>query len=327
MRGIPLLCSLLILTAGCAASPDAAPAGRPAAEAPSAESAPAERPETARRAAAQTRLLKITDLTPRPGEKVGVGMPIIVRFSHPVPDKEAVERALSVTSTKSTVGAWHWTKNAQGRQLAIFRPKRWWPADQKVVFKAGLQGVKAGKNLVGGADVRSTFTIGDEHVVKANAKTHLAEAYRDGELVRRWKVSMGGGGDRRADGIDYWQTSSGIHLVMDHRKRERMRSGPQDKEDWDTWVEYATRISASGEYVHASNGETWCLGRQNCSHGCVRSSRDDAAWFFRWSYRGDPVVITGTERKLPWNNGWSYHQMPWKQWLAGSALKTPVVTS
>ncbi|MEO3785334.1 L,D-transpeptidase [Actinocorallia sp. B10E7] len=323
MRGIPLLCSLLIFSAGCAASPAATPAERPSAERPSA-GPPA---ETARRAAAQTGLIKITDLTPRPGEKVGVGMPIIVRFNHPVPDKKAVERVLSVSSTKSTVGAWHWTKNAQGRQLAIFRPKRWWPADQKVVFEARLKGVKAGKNLVGGADARLSFKIGDEHVVKASARTHVAKAYRDGELVREWNVSMGAGGNRRADGVDYWQTASGIHLVMDHKRRERMRSGPQDKEDWDVWVDYATRISASGEYIHESNGQLWCLGRQNCSHGCVRSSRSDAAWFFRWSYRGDPVVITGTERKLPWDNGWSYHQMPWKRWLAGSALKTPVVTS
>ncbi len=61
------------------------------------------------------------------------------------------------------------------------------------------------------------------------------------------------------------------------------------------------QISDSGEYMHQSPGGLWCLGRENCSHGCVRMSADDAAWWRHAPrYRGDPVTITGTPRVLAW---------------------------
>src|SRR5262249_24475196 len=69
-------------------------------------------------------------------------------------------------------------------------------------------------------------------------------------------------------------------------------------------------ISGSGEYMHQSPGGLWCLGHQNCSHGCVRMTADGAAWWPRTAYRGDPVTITGTPRVLAWDNGWGYSQPP-----------------
>jgi hypothetical protein len=86
------------------------------------------------------------------------------------------------------------------------------------------------------------------------------------------------------------------------------------------------QISNSGEYLHQSPGDYECLGNRNCSHGCVRQTIAGARWFYNLSLRGDVINITGSSRKLEWNNGWGFYQMPWKTWVKGSALKKPVTT-
>ena len=260
----------------------------------------------------------IEDVTPNRGETVGIGMPIIVWFKAPVKNKKAVESVLQVKSVKPTVGAWFWTTR-MGRQVAIFRARKAWPARQKVIFTAVLPG----------RTTKVTFKIGNAHVIRASAKTHKLVATSNGKVVRRWGVSMGSGGDVWSDGIDHRITTSGVHLVMEHKVQVRMtppglKEG--DKGWYDELVPWANRITDSGEYIHESVGELYCLGKKNCSHGCIRSPGKDAKWFTHWSYRGDPVIITGTKRKLQWNNGWSYYQMPWKQWVQGGALKKPVPT-
>jgi lipoprotein-anchoring transpeptidase ErfK/SrfK len=260
----------------------------------------------------------IEDVTPNRGETVGIGMPIIVWFKAPVKNKKAVESALQVTSAKPTVGAWFWTQR-MGRQVAIFRTKKAWPARQQVTFTATLPG----------KTTKVAFRIGNAHVIRASAKTHKLVVTSNGKVVRRWGVSMGSGGDVWPDGIDHRITTSGVHLVMEHKLKVEMTPPGLTKDDpgwYDEWVPWANRITDTGEYIHQSVGELSCLGKRNCSHGCVRSPGKDAKWFTRWSYRGDPVIITGTKRKLQWNNGWSYYQMPWKQWVQGGALKKPVTT-
>jgi hypothetical protein len=49
--------------------------------------------------------------------------------------------------------------------------------------------------------------------------------------------------------------------------------------------------------------------------------------FYAISQRGDIVTVTGTGRQLEWDNGWGYWQLPFKQWLRGSALGRPVTTA
>ncbi|MEO5876037.1 MAG: L,D-transpeptidase [Streptosporangiaceae bacterium] len=260
----------------------------------------------------------IEDVTPNRGETVGIGMPIIVWFKAPVRNKKAVEGLLRVKSAKSTVGAWLWTSR-RGRQVAIFRAKKAWPARQQVTFTAKLPG----------RTTKVTFRIGNAHVIRASAKTHKLVATSNGRVVRRWGVSMGKGGDVWADGIDHQVTTSGVHLVMEKLRQVRMTPPGLTKQDpgwYDEIVPWANRLTDSGEYLHQAMEQLSCLGRKNCSHGCVRSPGKDAKWFTRWAYRGDPVVITGTKRRLKWNNGWSYYQVPFATWVRGGALKRPVTT-
>jgi hypothetical protein len=58
----------------------------------------------------------------------------------------------------------------------------------------------------------------------------------------------------------------------------------------------------------------------NCSHGCIRQTAANAIWFYSHAQPGDPVVVTGTDRPLAWDDGWGFYQMPWHDWLKGSAL-------
>jgi lipoprotein-anchoring transpeptidase ErfK/SrfK len=270
--------------------------------------------------------LAIQYILPGTGSTVGIGMPVIVQFNKSVQNKAAVERSLVIKSAKPVTGAWFWYSSTQ----VIFRTKNgtYWPANQKVTVTAHLAGVKSGASY-GAADVSHTFKIGDAHIITASAITHKLTVKDNGKVVRTWGVSMGRGGDVEKDGADHLLTTSGIHLVMGHSRVEHMVSPgkkPGDPGYYAEDVPWASRISNSGEFIHQSMGDLGCLGRSNCSHGCVRSPAADAQWFFKWSYLGDVVKITGTKRKLIWWNGWGYYQMPWATWVKGGALDKEIQT-
>ncbi|GLZ13958.1 hypothetical protein Acsp04_41930 [Actinomadura sp. NBRC 104425] len=275
--------------------------------------------------------LSISDVTPMQGEKVGVGMPIIVTFNRAVEDKRAVEQALEVKSTKPATGAWYWTAPNQ----VIFRTKNgtYWQANQTVTFRARLAGVKAGKRTYGVNDAARRFTVGDAHVSRVSTKTKRMVVTSNGQRVKSWPISAGRGG-RVVNGVDTFLTTSGIHLTMGKENPAIMTSewmgvDPDDKKNggYREVIPWAVRISNSGEYVHSMASTVWAQGRQNVSHGCVNSPPAYAKWFYNWSYRGDIVIITGSARRLEWNNGWSYYQMSWNRWVKGSALDREVTTA
>lgn len=284
------------------------------------------------RATAATR---ITNVVPSENETVGTGMPVFVQFSKTVPEKAkpAIERSIEISSTTPTQGAWRWLSAGEsfnGLPSVVFRPKRPWKPRQKVSVTVHYAGLKIGDDVFGAKDVTRTFKIGDSHTININAKTHRLVAKQNGRTVRTWGVSLGSGGDVQADGVDHLLTTSGVHLTMDRVRLERMRPPGKKKGDpgwYDEKVPWATRISNSGEYIHQNTADPACLGKRNCSHGCVRSPGDDAKWLFNWSYRGDLVTITGTKRDLAWTNGWGYWQLPFTTWAKGSALDKPVTTT
>ncbi|GAA1862174.1 Ig-like domain-containing protein [Actinomadura bangladeshensis] len=275
--------------------------------------------------------LEIADVTPSSNEKVGVGMPIQVVFNRAVADKKAVEQALEVKSTKPNVGAWYWMNDT----TVVFRTKngQYWQPNQKVMLRARLAGVKSGKRTYGMADFKRTFRIGDSHITHISTKSKKAVVKKNGKTVRSWPISAGRGG-RVVNGVDTFLTTSGVHLTMGKENPAIMTSewmgvDPKDKANggYKEVIPFAVRISNSGEYVHSMASTIWAQGRQNVSHGCVNSPPKDAQWFYNFSYRGDPVVITGSKRGLDWNNGWSYYEMSWKRWVKGGALDRTVSTA
>jgi lipoprotein-anchoring transpeptidase ErfK/SrfK len=271
------------------------------------------------------RVLQVSGITPGSGETVGVGMPIIVDFNYDVarPDRAGVERALEVGSGVPVAGAWLWASGSE----VVFRTRRYWPARERVLLSARLTGVPGGPGLWGDRDLRQWFRVGDAHLVTVSLRTDLARFYTNGSLARTIPVS-GGMGGYDAFGNDFY-TTGGVHLTMGSYDSVWMTSPnikPGQPGYYHELVYDDVQISDSGEYMHQSPGGLWCLGHQNCSHGCVRMTADGAAWWRHTAYRGDPVTITGTPRVLAWDNGWGYWQQPWPAWLKGSSAG-PVTTT
>lgn len=263
------------------------------------------------------RTFGIADITPMPNETVGVGMPLIVKFSGPVYDKANVERALKVTSTKPEQGAWHWF----GNEEAVYRTKDYWQPNQTVTLSARLTGVRGAVDTYGTTDYSRSYSIGDAHVSTVDVKTHRMTVTVNGRTVKTAPISAGKGGRQK------YTTTDGVHAVMGKQSPVTMTSGwegvtnPSDPNYYKLTVYDAVQISSSGEYVHSAPWSVGSQGHENVSHGCVNAPPSFAKWFYGFSRRGDIVNVTGTDRELQPQNGWGYWQMSWADWLQGSALR------
>ncbi len=248
---------------------------------------------------------------PLDGQTVGVGMPIRVYFDEPVTEKAAVERALQVTSSTPTDGVWHWFSDTE----VHFRPSQYWPADTDVTLDADLYGVDLGGGVWGETDRTVSFRIGERHVSIADADTHQMEVYDGDRLVQTFPISTGS-----PDNPSY----NGPHVVTEMNRDRVMDSStygvPVDSpEGYRTPVEYAVRISDSGEFVHAAPWSVRQQGRENVSHGCINVSTENARWFFGFSQPGDVVEIRNSDAGTL-RSDISDWTIPWEEWRAGSAL-------
>jgi lipoprotein-anchoring transpeptidase ErfK/SrfK len=267
--------------------------------------------------------IAISDVTPDAGETVGVGMPLTVTFDRSVANKDWVERALEVRSTKAVQGAWRWVSDQQ----VIFRTRKYWQPHQQVTLIAHLAGVRAARDVYGTAVYSQKFRIGDANLSVVDTRTHRMVVSRNGKRVRDVGISAGRGGS--------WMftTTNGVHAVMRKASPVVMTSAwmgvtdPKDPRYYKLTVFDAVQISNSGEYVHSAPWSVWAQGNTNVSHGCVNASPEFAQWFYGISQPGDIVTVTGTDRELEWNSGYGYWQMPWSEWLKGSALEHPVIST
>jgi lipoprotein-anchoring transpeptidase ErfK/SrfK len=249
---------------------------------------------------------------PLDGTTVGVGMPIRVYFDHPVTDRAAVENHLQVTSTTPTDGVWSWFSDTE----VHFRPSEYWPENIDVTLDAELYGVDFGDGIWGEKNRTVSFSIGERHVSVADATTHQMQVFDGEQLVKTFPISAGS-----PDNPSY----NGAHVVTELNRDRVMDSStygvPVDSPDgYRTPVEYAVRISDSGEFVHAAPWSVAQQGRENVSHGCINMSTENAAWFFDFSQPGDVVEIKNSDGG-PLNSDVYDWTIGWDDWQAGSALK------
>ena len=256
----------------------------------------------------------VLDVTPvAEGETVGVGAPIIVTFTEPAPDRAEVEKNLQVESEKAHEGAWRWISDTQ----VIYRTKEYWEPYQTVTFTAALDGVFLGDDVWGAEDYTAEMVIGASQISYADVSTHYMTVKIDGEVAREIPISAGSGAEWE------YHTASGVHLVMEKFAEKTMVSpGREEGEEgyYSTDVNWATRINASGEFVHGAPWSVYAQGNSNVSHGCLNASEENAKWFYEISQRGDPVEVTGSPRDMPWDNGWGYWVLSFDEWKEGSAL-------
>jgi lipoprotein-anchoring transpeptidase ErfK/SrfK len=250
---------------------------------------------------------------PLDGETVGVGMPIAIFFSAPVSNRAAVERRLHVTTSGDVAGAWRWFNDKE----IHYRPKGYWPSGTKVSLQADLNGIDAGNGVWGQRDRQIDFTIGQRHISVVNVTTHKMTVTSGAKTVKVFPISAG---------RPKYPTTNGIHFALEKSKTVTMDSAtvgiPRDSPDgYFETVHWNVRISNTGEFVHAAPWSVGSQGSTNVSHGCVNLSVANATWFYNFSRRGDIVQVIGSpKRPNDWALGVVDWNMPWSQWLSGSAL-------
>lgn len=259
------------------------------------------------------------------GRTYGVGLVLVAKFDSDIADRAEAERRMKVTCTPAVEGAWCWVSNTE----AHWRPEKYHTPGTQITVDAALYGVRLGERLYGAEDVRASATIGASHVSIADDATKTVTVYDGGNLVRTMPTSMGMGGSEIINGntISFW-TQRGVYTVMDKANPVVMDSSTyglpiNSRLGYKQTINYATRISTDGIYLHQLDSSVWAQGNTNTSHGCLNLNGDNARWFFDFSVPGDIVEIrnTGGEPLEQWQNGdWS---VPWQQWTKSSALASP----
>ncbi|MBD3934105.1 L,D-transpeptidase family protein [Streptomyces chumphonensis] len=251
--------------------------------------------------------------TPEDGSTVGVGMPVSLRFSRPVEDRDAVAGGVEVTADPAVEVRGHWF----GNQRLDFRPEDYWEPGTEVTLSLRLGGVEAADGVYGTQNKDVTFTVGRSMVSTVDAKKKTMTVERDGEVWKTLPITAGS---------PQTPTWNGQMVISEKHEVTRMNGdtvgfgGEYDIKD----VPHAMRLSTSGTFVH---GNYWAgrstFGARNVSHGCVglfdqRGGGDpaaDAAWFYDHSMIGDVVVVKNSQDKTiaPDNglNGWN---LDWSEW-------------
>jgi lipoprotein-anchoring transpeptidase ErfK/SrfK len=251
---------------------------------------------------------------PLPGATVGVGMPAIIRFDVPITDKASIQRHLHVTSVPAQPGAFHWISDKE----VHWRPKTYWQAGTKVTVDADIDSVPAGNGIFGQKSRTSTFTVGRSMISKVDTKTDQMRVFRDGKLIRTIPITTGE--------QPKYTTRSGVKVIVEKYRKKRMNSetigiDPNGPDGYNlAGVEYAMRITYSGEFVHAAPWSVASQGRANVSHGCTGMSTENAGWLYNQTLIGDVIEYTGTTKPMTLTNGIGDWNLPFDQYAEGSAL-------
>lgn len=267
---------------------------------------------TSRFSTVAPRTLTLPYLNPTGREVVGIGQSAAVKFDEPVQDKAAAEAAITVTTTPAVEGAFYWFNDQEVR----WRPQYYWTPGTQVQVMAAVYGKDMGGGVYGQQDVRSSFTIGDAVVGTADDDTKTLSVAVNGEVVKSMPISMG---------KNSTPTDNGVYIVADQHTEYTMDSStygvPADAPDgYVTKVQYASRLSYSGIFVHGAPWSVGDQGQRNVSHGCLNVSVDNARWFYDNVGKGDVVVVQNTVGPtLAGNEGLGDWNVPWEEWRAGGA--------
>ncbi|WP_367323760.1 Ig-like domain-containing protein [Streptomyces sp. HUAS ZL42] len=249
--------------------------------------------------------------------KYGVGQPITAELNKPVKDKAqraVVERALKVDSTPSVQGAWYWVDDKE----LHYRPQEYWPAHATIRVHSNLDGIKISDRLWGGSAKPVELTTGDRVIAVTDASSHSMTFYKNDQEIKQIPVTTGKPG---------FDTRNGVKVVLGKESFVRMRSSTVgiaegSSESYDLPVYFATRVTWSGEYVHAAPWSVGSQGYANVSHGCTGMSTSNAEWFFDNVREGDIVKVVNSngDTMEPFGNGFGDWNLDWTKWHAGSAL-------
>jgi lipoprotein-anchoring transpeptidase ErfK/SrfK len=251
-------------------------------------------------------------IAPLEGETVGVGMPVIVQFDVAVSNHEEFEKHLSVETSPKQAGTWHWVNDNE----VHWRPKTYWQPGTDVTVNADINSVHAGNGVFGQMDRSTTFHVGDSVISRVDIPSHSMKVFVNGDLARTMPVSAGKPG---------FITRSGTKVIIEKVRHKTMDAATigiskDDPEYYNLEVEYAMRVTYSGEFLHAAPWSAGSQGVANVSHGCVGMSMENAAWLFDLTKRGDVVEVSGSDRHMTLYNGYGDWNASFQDYKQGSAL-------
>lgn len=249
------------------------------------------------------------------GQEFGVGAPIVLNFSEPIPQDEraAVQRRLFVQTTPPQEGAWNWF----GDDEVHYRPKDYWKTGTKITLHALFGGLPLGDDKYGGNDITVNASI-VQHDLRINIddKTKTMTVTQDGKTIKTMPVSMGKAST---------PTSSGHMVIMTKNAKELFDStndgiGPDQPGYYRQWIDDALRLTWGGQYIHSAPWSVDDQGTVDISHGCTNLSEENAKWLFDQVHVGDPVTIENTGSPLDWTDGWTDWDRPFNEYIEGSAI-------
>ncbi|MFJ6841163.1 Ig-like domain-containing protein [Streptomyces griseoluteus] len=256
----------------------------------------------------------IGHLSPENGSTVGVGMPVTVTFGKAVRDKTAVQSHIRVSSSSGQQVVGHWLNDGR----LDFRPRTYWKPGSTVTVDLNAHGVHK----------KVTFKVGRSQVSTVDARRKQMTVVRNGKTIKTIPISSGS---------PEHPTYNGQMVISEKFRQIHMNAksvGLTKKDGKPAYdieaVPHSMRLSDSGTFIHGNYwGADSVFGKVNTSHGCVGlkdvrdggDAKQPAAWFFDHSLIGDVVIVKNSDdtTKLAPDNGLSDWNMPWNQWVAGSA--------
>ena len=249
---------------------------------------------------------------PADGSTVGIAMPVIIRFDVPVTDHAGIQKHLLVQTSPAQPGAWHWISDNE----VHWRPESFWKAGTRVHVEANIGGVPAARGVWGQMNRQETFHIGRAQIIKVNTVTDQLTVYRGSTVINTIPITTG----RQPE----YTTRSGIKVIVEKDRYTNMNSETIGISNTSAQgynlknVEFAMRLTYSGEFLHAAPWSVAEQGHANVSHGCTGMSLANARWLFANSIIGDPVEYTGTNRPMTLDNGYGDWNLPFAQYAQGA---------
>jgi lipoprotein-anchoring transpeptidase ErfK/SrfK len=261
---------------------------------------------------------------------LGVGTLPQLRFSRPITDKAAVEKGLRVTATskqgleRRVRGAWGWIDD----RTVVFRPERWWPAHSTITITStlGRQVLGRGANnkyVIGRSnlDAVHTFRTGRKFIAVVDGAKKNMVVRIDGKVRKKFPVSLGKSG---------WETRNGPKIISTSKEAFKVYTSQaigitDPAQAYRLEAPWNTRLTPTGEFIHAAPWAYGRLGRANGSHGCTNMYAADAKWIYDQTRPGDVIdfVNTGGSMVESWNGPGGWWNIPWESWLKKSALGSP----
>jgi lipoprotein-anchoring transpeptidase ErfK/SrfK len=263
-------------------------------------------------------------------DRLGVGTLPMVTFNRDIPQKAPAERHLLVQArndvtgaTAFVAGAWGWVSNRK----AVFRPKTYWPGNSTITVSSSLNGVVMGKKgskwVVGAPSMNRSwsFRTARKLIVKVDGAKRRMTVSIDGKKVKTFGVSLG---------KNEWETRNGIKVIGGDKLADKTYTSQalnitDPNEQYSLDAKWNTRLTPTGEFIHAAPWAYGRIGRWNGSHGCTNMFEQDAKWIYDKTIPGDPVVYANTSGTYmePWNGPGGLWNIPWERWLTRSALSSP----